>query len=738
MTPRYKTVISILMLFFILQSKAQKQGQSLIDSLLTELPKAKTEKQKAMLLNDLSNSYGQIDAKKAIQYGENALSLAQKNGWKDVLSRSYNLLGMNNQRIKNYDSAIEYYLKALKINEDAGNKKNIASLSSSLGSLYYSKKDNANALDYYLRAAKLNEEIGNKKALLVLYSNIGNVYNDISNTPKTLEFFLKSYDLNEEAGNQQALATISTNIANVYKSQNNPKAIDYYLKSYKINESLDNFKGQAMNANSIGSLYFAQENFTKALDYYSKSQKAFEQIGNKEGAAKNIGNIGISYLELAQDSKNNTERQQSLQLAIDKLDDAVEQLTAIGSNEASRQFSKSLTFAKSLLAGDISTKESSNSKPAKKDTVYIREDKSKEYIQAQANLKSEYTRKQDSIKLESRNKELTFRKEMDLQQLKFEYEKKMSLAKTEEERELLKLEEETKRKQIEKDYKTLINAVKTEQQLAEAKLEKKNSLARAEIERQKNIRKVISGFAVLILLMAFLVYRNLRNQKKSNKIITEANRTILIEKQRSEELLLNILPSEIAEELKTSGKSEARFYNEVSILFTDFVNFTQTSEKLSPEQLVAELHECFSAFDEIIGRNGLEKIKTIGDAYMAVCGLPEPSPDHAQRTVQAAIEIRDFISERKKHEKVFEIRLGINSGQVVAGIVGVRKFAYDIWGDAVNTASRMESSGETAKVNISQSTYDLVKNDFLCTYRGKINAKNKGEIDMYFVEEKKS
>lgn len=736
--PKHKIVISTLILFFVLQSNAQKQGQSLIDSLLIELPKAKTEKQKAMLFNDLSNSYGQIDAKRAIQYGESALSLAQKNGWKDVLSRSYNLLGMNNQRIKNYDSSIDYYLKALKINEDAGNKKNVASLLTSIGSLYYSKKDNSNALDYYLRAAKLNEETGNNKGLLALYSNIGNVYNDMSNTPKALEYFLKSYDLNEAAGNQQALATISTNIANVYKSQNNSKAIDYYLKSFKINESLDNVKGQAMNANSIGSLYFAQENFTKSLEYYSKSQKAFEQIGNKEGAARNIGNIGIIYLEMAQDSKNNSDRQQLLQQAIDNLNSAVEQLTAIGSNEAGQQFSKSLTFAKSLITGDVSVKESSSSKRTKKDTVYIREDKSKEYIQAQINLKSEYVRKQDSIKLESRNKELTIRKEMDLQQLKFEYEKKLSLAKTDEERELLKQEEERKRQQIEKDYKTLINAVKTEQQLAEAKQEKKNSLAQAEIHRQKNIRKAISVFAVLILIMVFLVYRNLRNQKKSNKIITEANRTILIEKQRSEELLLNILPFEIAEELKLSGTSKARFYNEVSILFTDFVNFTQTSEKLKPEELVAELHECFSAFDEIIGRNGLEKIKTIGDAYMAVCGLPEPLPNHAQRAVQAAIEIRDFISERKKQEKVFEIRIGINSGQVVAGIVGVKKFAYDIWGDAVNIASRMESSGETAKVNVSQSTYDLVKNDFICTYRGKINAKNKGEIDMYFVEEKTS
>lgn len=733
MRRHYKMIFSLFVLFLTLHINAQKQGQSLIDSLLTQLPKVKTERQKAMVLNDLSSSYGQIDAKKAIQYAENAVSLALKNDWKDVLSRSYNLLGMNNQRLKNYDNAIGNYLKALKINEDSNNKKNIASLTANIGSLYQSKKDNPNALEYYLQAAKFNDDLGNKKNLPTLYGNIGNIYNDMSNPSKALEYFLKAYDLNDFATNQQAMASVLTNIANIYKSQNDPKAIDFYLKSYKVNESLDNLKGSALNANSIGSLYFTQENYTKALEYYSKSQKAYEQIGNKEGVARNVGNIGITYLEMAQDSRN-SDRQQALQQAIEKLDNASQQLTAIGSNEASQQFSKSLAFAKSLSGGDIPTKGIS-SKNVKKDTVYIvRDDKAKEYSQAQANLKTEYSRKQDSIKFESRNKELNLRKEIDLQQLKYEYDKKQAQAKTEEERQLLKQEENTKRQQIESDYKTLLNAVHTEQQLAEAKQEKKNAIAAAEIKRQKNIRNATIVFAVLILIMAFLIYRNFRNQRKSFKLITEANRIILIEKQRSEDLLLNILPYEIAEELKDYGKIEARFYSEVSVLFTDFVNFTQISEKLNPEQIVKELHECFSAFDKIIERNGLEKIKTIGDAYMAVSGLPEASPDHAHNAVQAAIEIRDFINERKKNENVFEIRVGINSGQVVAGIVGVKKFAYDIWGDTVNTAARMESSGQSGKVNISQNTYELIKNDFLCVYRGKINAKNKGEIDMYFVE----
>jgi class 3 adenylate cyclase len=170
------------------------------------------------------------------------------------------------------------------------------------------------------------------------------------------------------------------------------------------------------------------------------------------------------------------------------------------------------------------------------------------------------------------------------------------------------------------------------------------------------------------------------------------------------------------------------------VLFTDFVGFTSISEKLTPKELVAEIHYCFTAFDTITERHGLEKIKTIGDAYLAVCGLPNADEQHAKKTVQAAIEIREFINKRFKDGGKFTIRIGINSGSVVAGIVGVKKFAYDIWGDTVNTATRMEQHSINGKINISEATYQLVKNDFTCTHRGKIEAKNKGKVDMYFVE----
>ena len=221
--------------------------------------------------------------------------------------------------------------------------------------------------------------------------------------------------------------------------------------------------------------------------------------------------------------------------------------------------------------------------------------------------------------------------------------------------------------------------------------------------------------------------------------VQERTRELRIEKQKSDDLLLNILPEEVANELKEKGSADAKQFEMVTVMFTDFKGFTQISEKLSPSQLVEEIHICFKAFDAIIAKHNIEKIKTIGDAYMCAGGLPVSNETHAIDVVKAAIEIRQFMQEhvaQKKlaNQEVFEIRIGIHTGPVVAGIVGIRKFAYDIWGDTVNIASRLESSGEAGKINISGGTYEYVKDKFVCTHRGKIEAKNKGQIDMYFVE----
>jgi class 3 adenylate cyclase len=224
------------------------------------------------------------------------------------------------------------------------------------------------------------------------------------------------------------------------------------------------------------------------------------------------------------------------------------------------------------------------------------------------------------------------------------------------------------------------------------------------------------------------------------KAVVERQKDVIQkEKEKSDELLLNILPSEVAEELKEKGYTTAKAFDEVTVLFSDIKGFTDVAEKMTAQELVKEIDTYFSAFDGIIQKYGLEKIKTIGDAYIAAGGLPEKNSATAENVVEAAIAMQRAV-EKLKQERLslnkpyFELRIGIHTGPVVAGVVGIKKFQYDIWGDTVNLAARMEQSGVPGKINISQHTYEAVKEQFRCVHRGKIEAKNKGDIDMYFVE----
>jgi class 3 adenylate cyclase len=281
-------------------------------------------------------------------------------------------------------------------------------------------------------------------------------------------------------------------------------------------------------------------------------------------------------------------------------------------------------------------------------------------------------------------------------------------------------------------------ATEAREQLVEAELIRQDAEMKA--ERQSTQLYAALGAGAALLLLALTFFSRFRVKQRSAEKLKVANNEIEAARKQSDDLLKNILPVDIAEELKTTGKALARRFPDATVMFCDFVNFTKTAERLGAEALVQELDVCFKAFDKIMDQYpGVEKIKTIGDAYMAASGLSSRK-SLPNDIIRAALEMQRFLDEEQRKRSslglpFFSGRIGVHTGPVVAGVVGARKFAYDIWGDTVNVASRIESQSEAGRVNISESTYDLIKYKFRCTYRGKVEAKNKGMIDMYFVEE---
>jgi len=280
-----------------------------------------------------------------------------------------------------------------------------------------------------------------------------------------------------------------------------------------------------------------------------------------------------------------------------------------------------------------------------------------------------------------------------------------------------------------------VKMLKQEQELQS--LVVRNQEIEIEAQKQRSRMYIIAaalGLSLFLVVAGLFVYRQktIRELGLKNKVIEE-------EKRRSDELLLNILPEEVMHELKAYGKTKARNYSMATVLFADIKNFTGISEQLSPDDLIEGLDAYFERFDKVIEKYDIEKIKTIGDAYVCAGGVPTKSVSNPHLVVQAALdfayEIAKLGRERTAQGKIpFEFRIGIHTGQLVAGVIGLRKFAYDIWGDTVNMAARMQQASDPGKINISGVTYELVKDKFACVHRGKIEAKNKGEIDMYYVE----
>lgn len=494
------------------------------------------------------------------------------------------------------------------------------------------------------------------------------------------------------------------------------------MQVLKIRERLGPLKGLADVEFNIGLIHFAQLNYTESLEHHQASLRAAEKLGNKSYMSTSYTSIAAIYLErneLREAAENFNRALEFAKASGDKyaLAEAYGHLGQLEEKRGHYPLSLSYSHAALQLYLEMGINFQYGyifNNLARAHMQVLRYD-SAEYYLAKSRTASSETGHLEYLKQ-------AYEDWSRLDSLKGNYRQSLDHYKNYIRIRDSLLSKETDRKLVETKMQYRFDREQDSLQLEQAK---KDVIAQQKVRRQRTLRNASLGGLALVLFFTGLVLRQ-RNKVKA-------------EKRKSDALLLNILPVETAEELKATGAAVPCDFEQVTVLFTDFKDFTQASEKMSAQELVREINRHFSEFDRIISNYKIEKIKTIGDSYMAAGGLPVPSASHAIDTLQAALEIRDYMQEQQEKNRlagkpVFSIRIGLHSGPVVAGIVGTKKFAYDIWGDTVNIASRMESSGEPGKVNISGATYELVRGKFNCRYRGKIPAKHKGEIEMYFVE----
>jgi adenylate cyclase len=579
-----------------------------------------------------------------------------------------------------------------------------------------------------------------KKYLGAALNNTGVVIQNKGNSKLSLQYYLKSLRLREEVRDSSGIGETLNNIGLIHHAQGNiPLAIDYYQKSLKIQELIDDYTGMSTTILNLGVISSDQGDYTNALTYFLRSYELQERTGDEYGKAHSLHNLSRIYQRKGNFEKALRTIQQSLEIrrkiqdtkgiaySLFNMGNILSKMDTIGETKViQKEYLESLAIFEKL--------------EDKEGVAYVMNQLAELYFKNR-----EYMRALDCAERAlSLGKELGYpeqirnashslyliHKAMKQEGLALAMYELYSIMRDSISNEELRRLNLGKQYQYEFDKRTTADSVKAVEQ---------QKVMAARISKEKTQRFAVTGVLLLTVVFSGFIFNRWRIIKKQKLQIQQQHTALGEEKKKSDDLLLNILPEETAEELKRTGRAKAMRHEQVSVMFTDFENFTQASEKMSAEELVNEIHYCYSAFDRIISAYPIEKIKTIGDGYMCAAGLPLPNVNHAVDLVRAALDIRTFMKEyqedRIKNGRVhFVARIGIHSGPVVAGVVGTKKFAYDIWGDTVNLAARMEAGGVPGMVNISESTMELVKNYYETEYRGNIEVKNKGEMKMYFVK----
>jgi class 3 adenylate cyclase/uncharacterized protein HemY len=582
---------------------------------------------------------------------------------------------------------IAYGEQALQLAEQAGDALKKAKILNQMGKVSKAKGKNAKALEYFQQSLNLLEEIeAEKTEFAEPLLNLCIVYWKLDDYDKALDHCLKSLNNFEYIGDEKGIADAYHNIGTTYDLLKRYwPALENHFKARDIRKKIGDKEGIAESFNSIGIIHYFTKDYKKAKEYYLKSLKIQEELDDKKGIAKALNNVGLIYKELGNNDN-----------ALKYYKKSIKKWKKIGNEYEIANVSNNIGELYTIL---------------------------QDYRIALSYLKSalRLAKKLDAKALVQENYVFLSNLYVALgnYQKALDYYKRSS--------ELNSQIFNKKRIQKVANIQVIYEMEKKEKEIV--LLKKDNDIKQLDLDRQKLQRNFLFGGFFFVFLVAFVMFYLYRSKKK-------ANATLELEKAKSDELLLNILPVKVAEDLKEKGKTAPESFENVTIYFSDIVGFTNLSSQLKAKTVISELNNIFTTFDNIIEIYQCERIKTIGDAYFCVCGMPEENPDHAENIVQSAIEIINYLKKRNETSSLkWEIRIGIHTGKVVGGVVGVKKYIYDVFGDAVNTASRMESNSEPMKINISETTYQIVKNKFKTIERGSIDVKGKGEMKMYFVEE---
>ncbi len=691
------------------------------------------------------------------------------------------------------EQAKTYYQQAIQIIGDDFQLSEGASLYEKIGKNYFLTGQPDSAMVYFGELENLYLNSQEDKKRVALYQQIVTLFKDANLLTEALAYNEKIKSIIEKDKDPALMATIVNNIGYINSTLgNHEKALTFFKQTRELCKE-EAYVDQVALLTNIGITYHNLKRSNSAIDYLRQAEKLLRKNGDpKKEKASLVYTLAVIYLngndiynaKLSIDEAEKIATQDNNQLLLTDI-----YATAGNIDEKLYQYESALDYYQRhlLLRDSFLLEERKRQQDLLQQQFLLnRSEKETRLLMVQQDIQklmiSQLNLEKDKISLESEKLQLENKtKESELIRLQQERaiqegeikNKALEAERTEQtlrltaqrleteqkERALgeLRQKEELERLKQQNLYRENDMLKKDKDLLTKDKnlLTQQQELDRLNLEKRQGELEtiyVLSGIGLLILLMilAGLFYfrgANLKLAEQNEQIenqkieIEHSHQQVEEERQKAEEILLNILPAETARELKETGVATPRTYEMVSVLFSDFSEFTSAAEEMEPDELIEELNICFMKFDEIMEQNNMEKIKTIGDSYMCAGGVPAANKTNPIDAINAAKAMQAYIRARrsareKEGRKYWGMRIGIHTGEVIAGVVGKKKFAYDIWGDTVNLASRMESSGEDGKINISDATYKYVKDIYKCQYRGGIVAKNKGSVEMYFVEGK--